>query len=85
MLHILFWLILGAAIGAIAFLLQRDKWKSYPFYAVALFAIGAVRAMEWSNTWWIMVFAVPAALLLSAIIISQLVNLFRKLVSKRKS
>lgn len=47
MLYILFWLILGAAIGAIAFLLQRDKWKLYPFYAAALFAIGA--AAQWNG------------------------------------
>lgn len=81
---ILYWIILGGAIGAIAFLLKQDKWKTYPFYVLTLFALGAIKAMNWSDTWWIMVLAVPAALLLSAIIISLLVNLFRKLVPKNK-
>lgn len=85
MMHILFWLILGAAIGAIAFLLKQDKWKTYPFYALVLLALGTIKAMDWSGTWWIMVLAIPAALLLSAIIISQLADLLRKLFSKSKS
>lgn len=83
MMHILFWIILGAAIGAIAYLLQRDKWKVYPFYVLVLLALGTIKAMNWSDTWWIMVLAIPAALLLSAIIISQFVNFFRKQFSKK--
>ena len=80
---IIYWTILGCEIGAIAFLLKQDKWKVYPFYALVLLALGAIKAMNWSNTWWIMVLATPAALLLSAIIISQFVNFFRKQFSKK--
>lgn len=81
---LLFWIILGCEIGAIAFLLKQDKWKTYPFYVLVLLALGAIKAMDWSGTWWIMVLAIPAALLISAVIISQLVNIVRKRSLKSK-
>lgn len=84
-MEILYWIILGCEIGAIAYLLKEDKCKTYPFYALILLALGTIKAMDWSGTWWIMVLAIPAALLLSAIIISQLADLLRKLFSKSKS
>lgn len=84
-IEIIYWTILGCEIGAIAFLLKQDKWKVYPFYALVLLALGAIKAMNWSNTWWIMLLAIPAALLISAVIISQLINLARRMSLKSKS